>query len=811
VQIVLLTMILGLYVGFGDDPVRIGSNPLLLLRDTMDAPIFSSADYVSQLQGTGLNPLLQNWWMTIHPPTLFLGFASTVVPFAFAIGGLWLRDHRGWLQPALPWALFSGAILGTGILMGGAWAYEALSFGGYWAWDPVENMSLVPWLTLIAGIHTNLVARNTDHSIRSSYIFYALTFVLIVYSTFLTRSGVLGETSVHAFTEMGLEWQLVGFILVYLLLSIWLLASRYKGIPSPEKEETTGSKEFWMFIGSLVLLFSAVLITASTSLPVYNKIREFFNPGFLGHVITDPIPHYNKYQLWIGVFVGMLSGFSQYLRFRERDFSKHKRAFYTRLGVSMALSVVLMVVSALWIQARAWQYGLLLFSGWFAVVTNIDYLLFFLRGHLKLGGSVLAHVGFGLMLVGILASSLNKHVISQSPFLMDGLTADEESKRNTLLLFEGIPTPMGDYEVTLLGDTMQNLTRTYLFDYKRRNTAGDVVESFQLSPNILYDKSFERVAASNPDTKQYLHRDIFTHIAALAPSEQSIVEKRTKEDSLRYKTFTLRPGASLTFQDTVQIKNPDTFTVRQYQVELVDMTRDPRHPEYEPEEGDLAVGATLRIHSSENDSVYTVQPILVLRGQMIITIPAQINPLNTRVKLDEETIDYFYTNEASLDYQPITLKQGETTTFGDLQVSLGQFSRQVDHPRYTPREDDIAVAAPLTITDPEGSTYQLNPVFFVRDGELYNLKEELAPLNLHVRFVSIDPDEGTAQLYLARAPLPETRAVFSVATDAFRTDWVALQAIIFPGINIFWLGSSLMMFGLTLSMVHRIQTQRHVA
>jgi cytochrome c-type biogenesis protein CcmF len=127
----------------------------------MDAPIFSNADYLNLIKGTGLNPLLQNYWMTIHPPTLFLGFASTSIPFAFAMAGFMHKDHKGWLKPVLPWALFSGMILGTGILMGGAWAYEALSFGGYWAWDPVENMSLVPWLILIAGIHTNLIARNT--------------------------------------------------------------------------------------------------------------------------------------------------------------------------------------------------------------------------------------------------------------------------------------------------------------------------------------------------------------------------------------------------------------------------------------------------------------------------------------------------------------------------------------------------------------------------------------------------------------------------------------------------------------------------
>ncbi|MDX1910447.1 MAG: cytochrome c biogenesis protein CcsA, partial [Saprospiraceae bacterium] len=202
-EVFIASMLLGLYFG----EFRFGASPFDLLRHTMDAPIFEQADYLGKIKGNGLNPLLQNYWMTIHPPTLFLGFASTIVPFAYAIAGLWTREHKAWLKPALSWSLFSAAILGTGILMGAAWAYEALSFAGYWAWDPVENTSLVPWLTLVAGLHTNLIARNTGYSIRSTYGFYLLTFILILYSTYLTRSGVLGDTSVHAFTELGLGLQ----------------------------------------------------------------------------------------------------------------------------------------------------------------------------------------------------------------------------------------------------------------------------------------------------------------------------------------------------------------------------------------------------------------------------------------------------------------------------------------------------------------------------------------------------------------------------------------------------------------------------
>ena len=136
-ETILMTMILGIHIPWGEDAIRIGSNPTTLLRQLNDAPIFANADYLNLIKGRGMNPLLQNYWMTIHPPTLFLGFASTIVPFAFAFAGLWTNDHKEWLKKSFSWSLFSAGILGTGILMGSLWAYVALSFGGYWAWNPV--------------------------------------------------------------------------------------------------------------------------------------------------------------------------------------------------------------------------------------------------------------------------------------------------------------------------------------------------------------------------------------------------------------------------------------------------------------------------------------------------------------------------------------------------------------------------------------------------------------------------------------------------------------------------------------------------
>ncbi len=159
-------MVVGITV-FG---IKIGSNPFVLLRNEVPGEIFSRPEYLNMIRdGNDLNPLLQNYWMVIHPPVLFLGFASTLIPFAFAIGGLWTKRFGDWVNDALPWALFSGGIFGLGIMMGAAWAYESLTFGGYWAWDPVENASLVPWLVLVSGIHTLLIYRHTGHSLRATY------------------------------------------------------------------------------------------------------------------------------------------------------------------------------------------------------------------------------------------------------------------------------------------------------------------------------------------------------------------------------------------------------------------------------------------------------------------------------------------------------------------------------------------------------------------------------------------------------------------------------------------------------------------
>ena len=796
VQFFIGSMVLGIYIF----ETKIGANPLMMLRDTMNIPLFAQADYVALLNGNGLNPLLQNYWMTIHPPTLFLGFASTTIPFCFAIAGLWTGKHNEMLRVSFPWALFSGAILGTGILMGGAWAYEALTFGGYWAWDPVENASLVPWILIVAGIHTHLVARATGHSIRSTYLFYIMTFFFILYSTFLTRSGVLGETSVHAFTEMGLERQLLVFTAFFFIVPLVIFFAKQKSIPKIEKEEALASKEFWMFIGSLVLLFSACLITASTSLPVYNKIAELFQPGFDGYVIQDPVEHHNKYQLWIGVFIGLLSGAAQFFRFKEANWGAVSKKYFLHLGITLVIAAILTFVTALWINVYAWQYQMLLFAGLFTIVSNLDYLVTFARGNLKVAGSVVSHVGFGLMIVGILASGLNKEHISTDPFTQRGLLNEEMLKRN-VILFQEKPALLNGYEITYQRDSMIGRMRTYDINFKKLDQAGKVVEDFTVYPTAQFDNKLVKVAAYNPDTKHYLDKDIFTHIATLPKKEADREEAQKMEDSLNYRIIEVPLGGEMSFIDTLVLT--DTTMINRFIVSIESVIPNAKHPDYEPKEKDLAIGAKIKIQQLGKPESYEATPVAVLRNNLIYTYPIQINDLAFKVKLPTSFFDKVFATEMNLEYQNFELKAGDAINFNGYEVKLEQVARDPKHPNYQPEEDDIAVGAILKVTkNGESKSEFVQPIYLIRKMNPMMIKDKLAVNGLNFQFTKIDPTTGKMSIGIAQSEANMTYPI-ELATNSLRTDYIVFEAIIFPGINFVWVGTIMMMIGLAISWIRR--------
>lgn len=784
IQAFINSMILGVYLGFGEQIYKFGSNPTLLLRDTMNAPIFSNAEYLTMITGRGLNPLLQNYWNVIHPPVTFLGFASTTMPFAFAVAALWKKDFKEIISPLLKWGLFSSAALGIGILMGGAWAYEALSFGGYWAWDPVENMSLVPWLMLVAGVHTNVVANSTGYSLRTTFLFYILSFVLIIYSTFLTRSGILGETSAHAFTEMGLEWQLVAFVLFFLFLGLILFAVRFRKIPVKQKEESIYSKEFWMFIGAIVLFFSAAIIASSSSLPVFNKIITYFDPAFIGNVIEEPIPHYNKYQIWTSIFITILSGSSLFLRFRDKKWNGNRTKKILRsTGIHIVAAAILCYLSSLWINYFELRYIILSFCCWFGMVASLSYMVSLGLKGLKSGAAAFSHLGFAMMVFGVIASGLNTRVISTNPFAMKGLVSDE-SLSKVVTLIKDEPLFVNNYWINYTSDTIIGQFRTFDISFERKD--GDkVLESFVLHPNVQYDRDFKKVAASNPDTKHYLHKDIFTNIASLPRSQMDITLAQEIEDSLEYIEYKPRIG------DTI-------FTKKHYGiVKGISF-------ENKPEDSfDLSVGVQMEFKTLDSDESYSINPVVGVKENLIFEVPEIIDPLHLKVFIQDSFFSQVYNTDRELDYVKYTVKQNELFYYKDFGLQIKSFNNTPTHKNYEKQQGDIAASALIEVRKGKNDLKKINPVYILRNNQSFSVKEYLPEEGLHVRFTKIDPINEEFSFELAIDKRDFLSIPIKIADDVPRSDFIVFEAKEFPGINLFWLGAILMLLGFILALAKR--------
>lgn len=505
VQAFLLTMVLGVVVL----DYKVGSNPFtILLREHPDfarMPMFKSPDYnlSPMFDGRGLNPLLQNYWMTIHPPTLFLGFAATLVPFAYAIAALWKERYTEWLRPCLPWAFFGVAVLGTGILMGGAWAYEALSFGGFWAWDPVENASLVPWLTLVGAAHLMLISKNRGSSVVFAFALSILSFVLILYSTFLTRSGILGDASVHAFTDLGMSGQLLVYLLSFLFLGLGLMLARWKRYPKPPGDEAFLSRDFWMLIGAVVLLISAVQVSSTTSIPVYNKV---FGQSLA--MPSDMVGHFHRWQVPLAILLGLLVGATQFMKYKRTQSSK----FFKDVALSLVVTTALTVAVAIGMGFQNAYYIALLWSSMFAVVGNFDYLLRIMKGKVGKAGASIAHVGFGLLLLGALISTGQSEIISVNRSLSDLTSLNEDlDNREHVLLYKNDTVRMGDYMVSYRGRKKVGINIKFEVEYMTMEADGSFEHQFSLFPRVQLNDRMGN--APEPDTRHYWNRDVFTHVS----------------------------------------------------------------------------------------------------------------------------------------------------------------------------------------------------------------------------------------------------------------------------------------------------------
>ena len=604
VQAFLGSMLLGIFVF----EHRIGSNPFtVLLRnhpDFANIPIFQNPQYLDKLDGRGLNPLLQNYWMTIHPPTLFLGFALTVVPFAYAMAGLWQKRFTEWIKPALPWTFLGVAVLGVGILMGGAWAYEALSFGGFWAWDPVENASLVPWLTLVGAAHLLIVNKNNGHSLLAVFFLAILTFVLVLYSTFLTRSGILGDSSVHAFTDLGMSGQLLIYLFFFLLLGIFLLAINWKYFPKHAEDDGIWSREFWMFVGAIVLLVSSFQIMFYTSMPVWNKLFSLNKAP-----AKDAVAFYNNWQLPFAFIVTLLIAVGQYFKYKNTDL----KTFLKKIVLSFIISLVLTVVVIFILNYDKPYYSILLFSSIFAAIANANYMVLVLKGKIRKAGASIAHIGFALVMLGVLISTSKKDVISRNTSTKSVSSLGENfSDNDNIILTQGDTLPMGKYMVTYKGKRVEGINVKFDVDYFSKDEKGKLTKEFSLSPLVQTNPTMGNVA--EPDTRHFPSFDVYTHVtyADLATNKDRI---EGNNEYAPAKTFTLKRG------DTIFTSNAslvfDSLSTH------VDKAK------YKLEEKDIAVQAFFSVNDLKTS--YVATPLYIIHNNTVQPLESKVEPLGLQL------------------------------------------------------------------------------------------------------------------------------------------------------------------------------------
>lgn len=285
--------------------------------------------------GRGLNPLLQHPAMVAHPPMLYLGYVGMVVPFAFCMAALLTRElGSGWIKLTRRWTLFAWLFLGTGILMGGRWAYVELGWGGYWAWDPVENASLMPWLTGTAFLHSVIVQERKNMLKVWNVVLILATYLLAIFGTFLTRSGVV--SSVHAFAQSSIGNYFVAFLVIAALASIYLVVTRLAFLRSDNQLDSYASREASFLFNNLILLAACFAVLWGTLFPVISELIQ-------KDKVSVGAPFFNKINVPIGLFLLFLTGVGPLLAWRKTSFESMKRIFLWPTLAGVVVGVVTIV------------------------------------------------------------------------------------------------------------------------------------------------------------------------------------------------------------------------------------------------------------------------------------------------------------------------------------------------------------------------------------------------------------------------------------------------------------------------------------
>jgi cytochrome c-type biogenesis protein CcmF len=273
---------------------------------------FTRLDFMP-VDGRGMNPQLQNPGMALHPPNLYLGYVATAIPFAFAIAALFTRRlDAEWLGVVRRWALVTWFFLTIGIVLGMWWAYVELGWGGYWAWDPVENSSFLPWLATTAFLHSIMIQEKRGMLRKWNVVLVVLSFLLAIFGTFITRSGVI--ESVHSFTQSPVGPWFATFFFVATGISIYLIATRLKHLEAKAELESMVSREAAFLYNNLVLIGIAFAVMWGTIFPI---VSEWWS----NTKITVGPPFFNTVNIPLGLFLLLLTGVGPLIAWRKASVS----------------------------------------------------------------------------------------------------------------------------------------------------------------------------------------------------------------------------------------------------------------------------------------------------------------------------------------------------------------------------------------------------------------------------------------------------------------------------------------------------------
>jgi cytochrome c-type biogenesis protein CcmF len=388
--------------------VNFAANPFAMMQGALPA------------DGAGLNPLLQYPEMVIHPPMLYLGYVGFTVPFAFALGALMMRyPGEKWIHITRRWTMVTWGFLTCGIFLGAHWAYSVLGWGGYWAWDPVENASLMPWLTGTAFLHSVMMQEKRGMlKIWNMWLIFA-TFLLCLFGTFLTRSGLV--SSVHAFAQSSIGNWFVGMLALTFAVCMAAFVKNRSHLQSENRLESLISRESSFLFNNLVLLVACFTVLWGTLFPVLSEWVQ-------GHKVTVGPPFFNRVNVPVALLLLLLTAVGPLLAWRKTSFESLKRNFSIPAAAAAAVAITLIAFGM-----RPWQEQSALYSLMticLAVLVTVTVFSEFVRGgrviarhtgqtllggmtrlahrNTRRYGGYIVHFGVALVMIGLAGSAFNQ-------------------------------------------------------------------------------------------------------------------------------------------------------------------------------------------------------------------------------------------------------------------------------------------------------------------------------------------------------------------------------------------------------------------